>query len=69
MNGDEDKQQKIQLDQRIENINREIVEIRKELEKKEDKVDQKKKYLTWLIVGIIIISFYASYYLYIRSIF
>lgn len=66
---EEDIQQKTQLDQRMENISREIAEIRRELGKKEDGVDKKKKYLAWLIMSIIIISFYASYYIYIASIF
>lgn len=65
MNEDE----KIQLNQKLGNLERELAEIRKELDRKEDRPDKTKKYLGWAVMAILIIGFYSFYYFYIMSLF
>jgi type VI protein secretion system component VasF len=55
--------------QKFEAISKEIREIKKELESKQDKVPKMRRYISWLIMGTMIIAFYAAYYFYINSIF
>lgn len=58
-----------QLNQRIGMLERQVEEMKIELAKKEDRPNMKKKYITWLIMGIFIIGFYSAYYFYIMSLF
>lgn len=54
---------------KFEAISKEIREIKKELESKQDKIPKMRRYISWLIMGAIIIIFYAAYYFYINSLF
>lgn len=58
-----------QLNQKLENLEREMAGLRKELEKKEDRPDKIRKYISWLVMGMIVIGFYAAYYFYVMSLF
>lgn len=58
-----------ELNKKVESLEGELAQIRKDVERKEDRPNLARKYILWLFAGILIIGFYAAYYFYVMSLF